>query len=173
MHLVGRMACYEKLKRPMNILVVYPYIPFPIDRGTYQRVFHLLRALAMDHTIDLIALSEKGERVENRGIFESFCRKVVFVPFEHPPWPRLFPNRLLNSLPTTIRHWWLPQLADTPQKFAHCTERMLLDEPLRQKIEEHGMETCHRRFGWPGLGRQLSSYYSQHFQPAKHSHEHN
>ena len=409
----------------MNILVVYPYIPFPIDRGTYQRVFHLLRALAMDHTIDLIALSEKGERVENRGIFESFCRKVVFVPFEHPPWPRLFPNRLLNSLPTTIRHWWLPQLADTigtmldeneydmvhvcdivmaqyflkdhlqiplsvdrsrvdlqfqeeqfarmpkgikssllyreqtwklrrfehkvarrsalqvvcgpddkqfirsevsdklpvqvitngvdldyfspgsstvprdvaptilycgamdympnvdalrwyfgeihdrlknlvpdlrvlivgkspaeevkaygvlpgvtvtggvpdvrpwyrrawaqivplrigggtrlkipesmamgtpvisttigaqglnlahgteilladtPQMFAHCTERMLLDEPLRQKIEEHGMETCHRRFGWPGLGRQLSSYYSQHFQPAKHSHEHN
>ncbi|WP_395741438.1 glycosyltransferase [Prosthecobacter sp.] len=97
----------------MNILVVYPYIPYPIDRGTYQRVFHLLRALAKDHTIDLIALSEKGERLEHRGIFENFCRKVTFVSFEHPPWPRLFPNRLLNPLPTTIRHWWLPQLADT------------------------------------------------------------
>ena len=97
----------------MNILVVYPYIPYPVDRGTYQRVFHLLRALAKDHTIDLIALSEKGERVEHRSVFEGFCRKVVFVPFEHPPWPRLFPNRLLNSLPTTIHHWWLPQLADT------------------------------------------------------------
>ena len=97
----------------MHILVVYPYIPYPIDRGTYQRVFHLLRELAKNHTIDLIALSEKGERVEHRSVFESFCRKVVFVPFEHPPWPSLFPNRLLNSLPTTIRHWWLPQLADT------------------------------------------------------------
>jgi len=97
----------------MHILVVYPYIPYPIDRGTYQRVFHLLRELAKNHTIDLIALSEKGERVEHRSVFESFCRKVVFVPFEHPPWPNLFPNRLLNSLPTTIRHWWLPQLADT------------------------------------------------------------
>jgi len=409
----------------MNILVVYPYIPYPIDRGTYQRVFHLLRALARDHTIDLIALSEKGERVEHRGVFESFCRKVVFVPFEHPPWPQLFPNRLLNSLPTTIRHWLLPQLADaigemldqneydmvhvcdivmaqyflkdhleiplsvdrsrvdlqfqeeqyahmpkgikssllyceqawklrrfeykvarrsavqvvcgpddkqfirsevsenvpvqvvtngvdldyfspnaseaardpaptvlycgamdylpnvdalhwyfgeihprlkklvpdlqvlvvgkspteevqaygslpevtvtggvpdvrpwyrrawaqivplrigggtrlkipesmamgtpvistsigaqglnlvhgmdilladTPELFAHYTERMLHDEALRKKIDERGMQTCRGRFGWPGLGRQLSIYYSQHFQPAKNSHEHN
>lgn len=97
----------------MHILVVYPCIHCPIDRGTCQRVFHLLRELARNHTIDLIALSEKGERLEHRGIFESFCRNVVFVPFEHPPGPRLFPNRLLNSLPTTILHWWLPQLADT------------------------------------------------------------
>lgn len=41
----------------MRILVVYPYIPFPVDRGTYQRTFHLLRSLARDHTVDLLALS--------------------------------------------------------------------------------------------------------------------
>jgi len=64
-------------------------------------------------------------------------------------------------------------LADTPEMFAHYTERMLHDEVLRQKIEERGMQTCRGRFGWPGLGRQLSSYYSQHFQLAKNSHEHN
>jgi len=97
----------------MHILVVYPCIPCPIDHGTCQRVFHLLRELARNHTIDLIALPEKGERLGHRGIFEYFCRKLVFVPFEHPPWPSLFPDRLLNSLPTTIRHWRLPQLADT------------------------------------------------------------
>ncbi|WP_395745872.1 glycosyltransferase [Prosthecobacter sp.] len=107
------LVWYGKFILLMHILVVYPYIPYPIDRGTYQRVFHLLRELARDHTIDLIALSEKGERVEHRSVFETFCRKVVFVPFVHPPWPRLVPNRLLHALPTTIRHWWLPQLADT------------------------------------------------------------
>ncbi|MCF7787299.1 MAG: glycosyltransferase family 4 protein [Prosthecobacter sp.] len=287
----------------MHILVVYPYIPYPIDRGTYQQVFHLLRELARDHTIDLIALSEKGGHAEHPGIFESSCRKVVFVPFEHPPWPSLFPNRLLNSMPTTIRHWWLPQLADTigemlhqnkydmvhvcdivmaqnflkdhqhiplsvdrsrvdlqvlivgkspteevkaygelpdvtvtggmpdvqpwyrrawaqivllrigggtrlkipesmamgtpvisttigaqglnlahgsdilladtPEMFSHYTERMLHDDALRLKIGKRGMQTCRGRFGWPGLGQQLSSYYSQHFQPTKNSHEHN
>ena len=64
-------------------------------------------------------------------------------------------------------------LADTPDMFAHYCERMLHDEVLRQKIETRGQQTCMARFGWPGLGRQLSSYYSQHFQSPKISHEHN
>ncbi|MFN0076902.1 MAG: glycosyltransferase [Prosthecobacter sp.] len=111
----------------MNILVIYPYIPFPIDRGTYQRVFHLLRALARDHTIDLLALSEKGERVEHREVFEQFCRNVTFVPFEHPQWPRLFPNRLMHPLPTTIRHWRLPEVA----------------EAIRAKLALHSYDLVH------------------------------
>lgn len=96
----------------MNLLVVYPYIPFPLDRGTYQRTFHLLRELAREHTVDLIALSENGERLNQRHVFESFCRDVRFVPFTHPDWPKLIPDRLLNRTPSTIRHWDLPQLAD-------------------------------------------------------------
>ena len=103
----------------MRILVVYPYIPFPVDRGTYQRTFHLLRALARDHDVDLLALSEDGERCEQRPVFAEFCRRVEFVRFAHPPWPRLFPDRLLNPLPTTVRHWQLPQVAEAIHRFAH------------------------------------------------------
>jgi len=101
----------------MRLLVVYPYIPFPVDRGTYQRTFHLLRALGRDHEVDLLALSEKGERLDQKPVFEAFCRRVEFVPFEHPPWPGLFPDRLLNPLPTTIRHWRLPHIADAIDRF--------------------------------------------------------
>lgn len=111
----------------MRILVVYPYIPFPVDRGTYQRTYHLLRALARDHEVDLLALSEKQERLEQKPHFESFCRRVTLVPFEHPPWPRLFPGRLLNPLPTTILHWRLPQLA----------------EALRQALAERHYDLVH------------------------------
>lgn len=96
----------------MNILVIYPYIPFPIDRGTYQRTFHLLRELSREHTIDLIALSENGERIENRHVFEEFCRDVRFVPFQHPEWPKLIPNRLFSRTPSSIHHWNLPHIAD-------------------------------------------------------------
>ncbi|SKA93131.1 polymer biosynthesis protein, WecB/TagA/CpsF family [Prosthecobacter debontii] len=95
----------------MNILVVYPYIPFPLDRGTYQRTFHLLRELAREHTVDLIALSEEGERLEQRPVFEEFCREVRFVSFQHPKWPKLLTGRLFKALPSTIRHWSLPQMA--------------------------------------------------------------
>ena len=97
----------------MNILVIYPYIPYPLDRGTYQRTFHLLRELAREHTVDLIALSEKGERLDQSHVFEAFCRSVQFVPFQHPAWPRLLSGRLFDLTPSTILHWCLPQLAAT------------------------------------------------------------
>jgi glycosyltransferase involved in cell wall biosynthesis len=101
----------------MKILVVYPYIPFPVDRGTYQRAFHLLRSLARDHELDLLALSEDGERCEQRHVFADFCHRVEFVPFVHPPWPSLVPDRLLNPLPTTILHWRMPHVAQALQRF--------------------------------------------------------
>ena len=102
----------------MRILVVYPYIPFPVDRGTYQRTFHLLRSLAGDHEVDLLALSEGGERCDQKPVFDAFCRRVEFVRFDHPGWPRLFPDRLLHPLPTTVRHWKLPHVAAAIQRFA-------------------------------------------------------
>lgn len=101
----------------MRVLVVYPYIPFPLDRGTYHRAFQLLRALARDHEVDFLALSEDGERLDQRPLFESFCRRVEFVSFSHPAWPRLFPNRLLNPMPTTVRHWQLPKIAEAIERF--------------------------------------------------------
>lgn len=96
----------------MNILVIYPYIPYPIDRGTFQRTFHLLRELSREHTVDLIALSENGERIEERHVFEEFCRDVRFVPFQHPAWPKLIPNRLFSRTPSSIHHWNLPHIAE-------------------------------------------------------------
>lgn len=101
----------------MRLLVVYPYIPFPIDRGTYQRTFHVLRSLARNHQVDLLALTEGGARREHRPVFAEFCRRVEFVPFAHPPWPRLVPDRLLHPLPTTVRHWRLPRVAEAIHRF--------------------------------------------------------
>lgn len=96
----------------MNILIIYPYIPYPIDRGTFQRTFHLLRELAREHTVDLIALSENGERMEHRHVFENFCRDVRFVQFQHPAWPKLIPHRLFSRTPSSIQHWQFPHVAD-------------------------------------------------------------
>lgn len=89
----------------MKILVVYPYIPYPLDRGTYQRTFNLLRELGRSHAITLLALAENGQGLEHKALFEQFCERVEFVPFVHPAWPKFFPNRLLNSVPVSIQHW--------------------------------------------------------------------
>lgn len=89
----------------MKILVFYPYIPWPLDRGTFQRTFHLLRALATEHEVDFVALAENGEGTEFAPVFEKFCKRVEFIPFQHPRWQRLLSGRIANPLPSNIAHW--------------------------------------------------------------------
>jgi sugar transferase (PEP-CTERM/EpsH1 system associated) len=94
----------------MKILVVYPYVPYPLDRGAYYRAFYLLKGLAREHEVDLICLAEKGEGAEHAEVFRQFCRSVEVVPFEHPQWEKLLPTRLKNPIPSTIEHWNIPAL---------------------------------------------------------------
>lgn len=89
----------------MRILVVYPYAPYPIVRGTFQRTFHLLRELARHNTIDFFALDESSEAAPHTGVFSEFCARVRLQPFRHPPWPGMLGSRLLHPTPTTVRHW--------------------------------------------------------------------
>ncbi len=97
----------------MKLLVIYPYAPWPLDRGTFQRTFHLLHALAQRHEVDFVALTEKNEGgEEKRAVFSEFCKDVEFLPFEHPPWQKLFPQRLLNPLPSNVQHWQQPAIAE-------------------------------------------------------------
>ena len=89
----------------MKMLVFYPYIPWPLDRGTFQRTFHLLKALAVDHEVDFVALADNGEGMEHAHVFEQFCKRVEFIPFKHPRWKTLLGGRLMDPLPSNIAHW--------------------------------------------------------------------
>ncbi|MEW6159098.1 MAG: glycosyltransferase [Verrucomicrobiota bacterium] len=103
----------------MKLLVVYPYIPYPPDRGAYHRAFQLWRGLAAQHQVDLLALAERCEGIEFKPVFEEACRRVEFVPFEHPPWRKLLNGRLSNPLPSTIAHWTIPHLR---REIGRCLE---------------------------------------------------
>lgn len=92
----------------MKILAVYPYLPWPLNRGAYHRAYHLLKGLAIDHDIHLLALAENGEGTQFRNVFEEFCEAVHVLSFRHPAWEKLFPKRLLNPMPSTIAHWDIP-----------------------------------------------------------------
>lgn len=126
----------------MKLLVFYPYAPWPLDRGTYQRTFHLLRALARHHEVDFVALTEEQEGLEEkRAVFAGFCREVEFIPFVHPPWQKLFPQRLLNPLPSNVQHWQSPAVADainrrlTPGRYdlVHICDLVLMPYVLPHK----------------------------------------
>lgn len=92
----------------MKLLVFYPYVPYPLNRGAHYRLFYLLKGLARNHDVDLLALSENFEGYNHKEIFEEFCGRVHFVAFNHPAWEKFFPRRILNPLPSTIAHWTIP-----------------------------------------------------------------
>ena len=89
----------------MRILAIYPYVPFPVNRGTYHRVFNLARELGRRHELDLFCLDADGAAAAQHEREFDFCRRIQFHQFSHPAWPRLFPERLLEPLPTTVTHW--------------------------------------------------------------------
>lgn len=94
----------------MNLLFILPHVPWPLDRGVYQRTFHTLRELSRRHTVDLIAIDENGGSARHLPVFQEFCREVEFIPFVHPPWEKLFPHRLFQPLPASVNHWRCPEL---------------------------------------------------------------
>lgn len=107
----------------MRLLIIYPYVPFPVNRGTYHRVFNLARELGQRHEVDLFCLDEDGAASAAGHEKEfDFCRRVQFHPFAHPPWPRLFPQRLLDPLPTTVTHWRQPDIQPALNAFADGQE---------------------------------------------------
>jgi glycosyltransferase involved in cell wall biosynthesis len=101
----------------MRILVVYPYVPYPVVRGTFQRTFHLLKELARHNDIDLFCLDEEGAAA-HQPVFAAFCRRIHFQPFRHPPWAGVFGSRLIHPQPTTMRHWQDPAAHDALARFA-------------------------------------------------------
>ncbi|MCB1136316.1 MAG: glycosyltransferase [Chlamydiia bacterium] len=90
----------------MRILYLLPYVPYPLNRGTYQRTYHLCRELARSHEVDLFCLDSDGEdHSADKKVFESFCRRVHFHPFQHKAWP-CFLKKLLNPVPATVTRWY-------------------------------------------------------------------
>jgi polysaccharide biosynthesis protein PslH len=125
----------------MRILAFYPYVPWPLNRGAYHRAYHLLKRLAQEHTVDLLALSENSEGAQFSSVFGEFCDRVHILPFKHPEWERLFPKRLLNPLPSTIAHWTIPAVRQELAKIlaAHQYDAVhVLDLVLAQFfVSEH------------------------------------
>ena len=98
-----------------SVFMFMPYIPFPVDRGTYQRVFHLFVELSKSFNIDLVCLQEDANR--SMEPFKPLTNRCLAIPFENAPWQRLIPNRLLNPLPTTVQHWQAEGVLDALQEF--------------------------------------------------------
>ena len=85
-----------------RLLIFLPYVPYPLMRGTYQRVYHLAEALGGHFEVDLFCLSSEPEDASHRERFEGFCKRVHFEPFQHALRPPV-PHRHRQRMPDPVR----------------------------------------------------------------------
>ena len=113
----------------MNILVLAPDMPYPLNRGTHQRSFHLLKSMAKIHKVTFFCLHREDISDETRTLFSSFCKQVITHKVKLNDWRRLS-QRLSDRLPDSMHHWCLPSvrvqiktlLENKPYQLVYCQD---------------------------------------------------
>jgi glycosyltransferase involved in cell wall biosynthesis len=86
---LGGRACSSERRR---VAVLAPYFPYPLAHGGAVRIFNLLREMAREFDVELLAFTD-SEVVEAAPILE-FCARVALVEkprYREPRWSTLLP----------------------------------------------------------------------------------
>jgi glycosyltransferase involved in cell wall biosynthesis len=87
--LEGRV-CSPERKR---VAVLSPYVPYPLSHGGAVRIFNLLREIACEFDVELLAFTDSGSETETAPLLE-FCARILLVEkprYREPRWSSLLP----------------------------------------------------------------------------------
>lgn len=102
----------------MRILVVAPFVPWPLAHGGRIRLFHLVRELARCHEVSLVCLADSEE--QETGPLAEFCLDVVTVVHRHNPMAE-FCRFLFGPNPYNVERFVSPALAATARRLLAST----------------------------------------------------
>ncbi|MBX5491934.1 MAG: glycosyltransferase [Chloroflexi bacterium] len=111
----------------MKVLWLTPQLPWPLDQGARIRNYHLLRAVAARHTVDLLSLEPRpGANAPSRGALlegapvagngvpvplARLCRRVEVFAAPHRSAAQRLRTLLASPLPDLAWRAWQPALA--------------------------------------------------------------
>lgn len=104
-------------KIKMNVLFLSRWFPYPPDNGAKIRVYNLLRELANQCTIDLIAFTSEPVSEERITPLKQFCREidtVLYRPFEQYRWKAML--GFFSPLPRSVLDTDNPQMHAAVQR---------------------------------------------------------
>jgi glycosyltransferase involved in cell wall biosynthesis len=94
----------------MRILALTSWWPEPADNGIKLRIRHLLRALARNHEIHLIALTHDGANTSQRQEIDQLCASAMALSApQRNPRRRDVIASLWHVQPASVRVRWNPQ----------------------------------------------------------------
>ena len=101
----------------LRVVVVSPFLPYPLSHGGAVRIYNLCRALAGKVDFALVAIREQNERVEYDRLHQVFSQ-VHIVDLDELPSPdttlpgqvRHYRSRSLRALIASLSRSWEPDL---------------------------------------------------------------
>lgn len=101
----------------MKILMLTPYLPYPLLSGGQIRTYNLLKKLAHKHDITLFALIKEPTEVQYLPELEKFCRKVkVFKRSQRPFTLRNIIQTAFSSYPFLVIRNYVPEAITAIEK---------------------------------------------------------
>ena len=70
----------------MKILMLTPYLPYPLLSGGQTRSYNLIKNLSDKHEITLFSLIKKESERKHASELKKFCRKVLVFKRSETPW---------------------------------------------------------------------------------------
>ncbi len=70
----------------MKVLMLTPYLPFPLVSGGQIRTYNLLKNLSHNHEITLFALIKGDEEKAHLKELEKYCKKIQLFKRTQNPW---------------------------------------------------------------------------------------
>lgn len=115
-----------------RILFLTPQLPYPPRQGTQIRNFHLLRAAASAHSVDLLSFAREGEALGGDSPLRELCGRVELLPA-----PRRIKGDRLRLLLTSPE----PDMAHRlPSQDFAATLRAMLEGDRYAAIQVAGIE---------------------------------
>ncbi len=94
----------------MKILMLTPYLPYPLLSGGQIRTYNLLKKLADKHDITLFALIKEESERQYIPELEKYCTKVrVFKRSHHPFTPKNILQTAFSTFPFLVIRNYVPE----------------------------------------------------------------
>jgi len=114
---LGSPAARRRRPQPLRVLVVSPFLPYPLTHGGAVRIFNLCRALSGRVDFGLVAVREPGDAVDY-GELHGIFRDVRIVDLDEPASEdlrlpqqvRRYESRSLRALVADRCRDWKPDL---------------------------------------------------------------
>ncbi len=127
----------------MKILMLTPYLPYPLLSGGQIRSYNLLKNLKDNHEITLFSLIKDESERKYKSELEKFCKKVVLLNRTKNPWDirnillagfTLYPFLVTRNMPLRATRLIADELSRYDYDLIHAETFYMMPNIPRTKI---------------------------------------